>query len=437
MKPKPVNFLWLALVNFTYLLAILFGWIVYLPLLVFRKKTRHNFWERWGFGPAFPAGRKRLWIHAISVGEVEAARTFLPALAAAFPDAGIVFSTTTMTGRERAHQLFPGRPIFYLPFDFAPCVLLTLFRVKPTAIIQVESEWWPNFFLISSILKRPIVCVNVRLTEKGQKGYKRIPTLMANVFNSTRAIGVQADVYGRRLIELGTDPERLRVTGQMKHDGVAFTDTVPGAAELAREMKIDPREPVIVAGSTAPEELAILLASYHEIRAKAPSVRLVIVPRRPENFDSAAETILKAGCGLIRRSKPDEIQGEPGQPIVLLGDTMGELMKWYGRANVVFIGRSLVPLGGSNPMEPGSIGKAILWGPHMFNFPVEAAAFEAAGAARQVTDAATMTAAIIDLLAHVDVRRRMGDAARETIRTMQGATARSILFVREALAEEL
>jgi len=436
MKPRSVNLLWLLVVNLVYACALPFFLIMYVPQALFRKKYRHRFWERWGIGGNFLPGRKRLWIHAISVGEVEAARTFVPALAAAFPDAGVVLSTTTMTGRERATQLFPGRPVFYLPFDFAPCVLLALLRVKPSAIVQVEPEWWPNLFMLSALLRRPIACVNVRLTEKGHRGYKRIPTLMANVFNVTRVIGVQADVYGQRLIELGADPGRVRVTGQMKHDGVVFADTAAGSAELAREMKIDPREPVVVAASTAPGEDEIVLAAYQEVLRRAATVRLVIVPRRPENFDAAAAAILKAGCGLVRRSKPGEIEGEPGQTIVMLGDSMGELMKWYGRANVVFVGRSLVPLGGSNPMEPGSIGKAILWGPHMFNFPIEAAEFEKVGAARQVADAPALAAAILDLLAHPDRRRQMGSAAREAIRKMQGATARNIIMVREALAED-
>ena len=443
MKNGRHNLLWLALVNAAYTLAAAVGWPYYLYLLARHKKYRHALKERWGFVPRFEPGRKRLWVHAISVGEVEAARTFVPALERAFPETEIVLSTTTMTGRERAARLFPGRPLFYFPLDLAPCVLGALDRVQPTAVIQVESEWWPNFFWLARRRGIPIVCVNVRITEKAQRGYARIRGLMRAVFSSARAIGVQAEVYRQRLVSLGADAERIRITGQMKHDAVTFADSVEGAETLARDMGIGGSDSVLVAGSTSPGETDLLLSAYRRIRERYPRVRLVIVPRRPENFDATAEAIRRAGFGCLRRSRPtDPPLGAPAtrasqssttEPPVLLGDTMGELAKWYALADIVFVGRSLEDLGGSNPMEPGALGRPLLWGPHMFNFPVEAAALLSAGAARQAESASALAAAVEDLLAHPDERRRMGEAARATIRRMQGATARNVALVREAL----
>jgi len=139
MKGRKANTGWLVLVNVVYALAAIIGWPIYLVLVAARKKYRHRLLERWGFLPRRDPGRMRFWVHAISVGEVEAARTFVPALADAFPDAEIVISTTTMTGRERAARIFPGREIFYFPIDLAPCVASALTRIRPTAIIQVES----------------------------------------------------------------------------------------------------------------------------------------------------------------------------------------------------------------------------------------------------------------------------------------------------------
>jgi 3-deoxy-D-manno-octulosonic-acid transferase len=436
MKPRRPHLGWVLLVNAVYLVTALVGWLVYLFLLITRKKYRASLGERWGLAPRFEAGRQRFWVHAISVGEVEAARTFVPALAQAYPQAEIVISTTTLTGRERAIKLFPGQPIFHFPLDLGPCVLAALRRVRPTAVIQVESEWWPNFFLLAARRGIPLVCVNVRITEKGARGYSRIRRLMAAVFNCTSAIGVQAEVYRERLLALGADPDRVCLTGQMKHDGVAFVDQVPGAADLAGEIGIAAGESVIVAGSTAPGEEAPLLAAYQEARRAFPSLRLVIVPRRPENFDAAAEAIRGAGCGLIRRSQPGQAPATELTPPVILGDTMGELMKWYALADIVFVGRSLVPLGGSNPMEPGALGKPLIWGPEMFNFPVEAPALIEAGAARQVAAGPDLAAAFIYLLTHAERRRQMGEAARTQIRSMQGATARSIDLVRQALISE-
>jgi 3-deoxy-D-manno-octulosonic-acid transferase len=439
MKPRRPNILWLLVVNAVYLVATLIGWPVYLFLLATRHKYRANLAERWGLAPKLPAtDRPRFWVHAISVGEVEAARTFVPALAEAFPDAEIVISTTTLTGRERAAKLFPGRTIFHFPLDLAPCVLVALGRIRPTAVIQVESEWWPNFFLLAARRGLPLVCVNVRITEKGQRGYGRIRRLMAAVFNCTSAIGVQAEVYRQRLLALGADADHVVLTGQMKHDGVTFTDEVPGAAELAREIGLAPGEQTIVAGSTAPGEEAPLLAAYRDARRAFPKLRLVLVPRRPESFEQAAEAITAAGCTVVRRSQPAGAGASAADltPPVILGDTMGELMKWYALADIVFIGRSLAPLGGSNPMEPGALGKPMVWGPEMFNFPVEAPALVAAGAARQVSGQADLAAAFVDLLTHPERRRQMGEAARTQIRSMQGATARSIRLVRQALTSE-
>ena len=451
MERKPYNLGWLLLLNLAYALAALVGWPVYLFLLATRKKYRHKCWQRWGFVPKFAAparqvGRpaaqtqrpaaqqpQRFWVHAISVGEVEAARTFVPALAAAYPNAEIVLSTTTKTGMERAAKLFPDRPLFHFPLDLAPCVLLALRRVRPTAVIQVESEWWPNFFLLARLCGIPVMAVNVRITEKSRNRYRTVGALMATVFNSAAAIGVQADVYRSRLESLGAAGQRIRVTGQMKHDGVAFADDVPGAADLAREIGIDRGEQVFVAGSTGPGEEDALLAAYRDARRMFPRLRLVIVPRRPENFDETARTILAADMGLVRRSQNGGWEGPKHLPPVILGDTMGELLKWYALADIVFVGRSLVPVGGSNPMEAGALGKALLWGPHMFNFPEEAAAFIEAGAAREVSDAADIAAALVDLLTHGDRRRQMGEAARAAIRRMQGATARNIDLVRHVL----
>jgi len=424
---------WLLPLNIVYALAALVGWPVYLALLALRPKYRRRCWERWGFVPHLPPVAQRFWVHAISVGEVEAARTFVPALAEAFPDADIVLSTTTHTGRERAERLFPGRRIFHFPLDLAPCVLLAFHRIRPTAIIQVESEWWPNFFLLARRRGLPVFVVNLRMTERSHRRYLRIRGLMRAVVSSCAAVATQAPVYTERLAALGADPERVRVTGQMKHDAVEFAHTVPGAEDLRHSSGIAPGAPVLVTGSTAPGEEAILLAAFRAVRERRPAARLVIVPRRPENFDAAAAAILIAGFGVLRQSTGETTGPTPSAPVIL-GDTMGDLMKWYALADVVIVGRSFAPLGGSNPMEPGSLAKPLLWGPHMFNFAVEAHEMLSAGAARQVADAGVLADALEELLTHADRRREMGAAARCVIRRLQGATRRNVDLVREMLA---
>jgi 3-deoxy-D-manno-octulosonic-acid transferase len=188
-----------------------------------------------------------------------------------------------------------------------------------------------------------------------------------------------------------------------------------------------------VAGSTAPGEEAILLEAFRAVRERRPAARLVIVPRRPENFDTAAAAILIAEFSVLRQSTGETTGPTPPAPVIL-GDTMGDLMKWYALADVVIIGRSFEALGGSNPMEPGSLAKPFLWGPHMFNFAVEAREMLSAGAARQVADLPALAQALEELLTHADRRREMGAAARSVIRRLQGATRRNVDLVRETLA---
>ena len=435
------NLLSMLTVNAAYAGASAVGWPYYLYLLAAHRKYRANMGERWGLVPRFDPGRPRFWVHAISVGEVEAARTFVPALRQAYPEAEVVVSTTTLTGRQRARERLPDVPVFHFPLDLWPCVASAFRRVRPTAVIQVESEWWPNFFFAAARRGVPVVCVNVRLTEHGARGYRRIRPIMRQVFGCCSAVGVQAEVYRDRLVALGADPERIRVTGQMKHDGVTFADTVEGADRLGRDAGLAPDEPVLVAGSTGPGEEEPLLAAYRRVRQEGIALRLVIVPRRPESFEGAAEAIRAAGLPLLRRSEQVDggvaAQGASGhadagdEPPVILGDTMGELMQWYALADVVFVGRSLVPIGGSNPMEPGSLAKPMLWGPEMFNFSVEAPALVAAGAAREVAGANDLAGALKYLLTRPDTCRQMGQAARDTIARMQGATARNVNLVRE------
>jgi len=441
MEPRQPSALTHLTVHAAYAAAAAVGWPVYLYLLATRPKYRAHLAERWGLVPRHEPGRERFWVHAISVGEVEAARTFVPALREAYPEAEVVLTTTTLTGRRRAVERFPDLPVHHFPLDLGPCVAAALDRVRPTAVILVEPEWWPNFFMAAVARGIPLIGVNVRLTERAARGYGRIRPLMRQVFNCCRAIGVQAEVYRRRLVDLGTDPDRIRVTGQMKHDAVTFADTVPGAEALARAVGLAPGEPVLVAGSTGPGEEAALVAAYRAVRRTVPGLRLVLVPRRPERFAEAAEAVRAAGLPLVRRSDhPDGAQPPPragpaGEPPVVLGDTMGELLKWYALAEVVFVGRSLAPMGGSNPMEPGALAKPMVWGPAMFNFPVEAPALCEAGAAVEVARADGLARTLADLLTDAERRRRMGRAARETIRRMQGATARNIALVREVLDE--
>ena len=428
---RPSFLLALALDLFYWLLVLL-GWPVLAILFLSKKKWREGFWERMGFVPKLPPHPLRIWVHAISVGETEAARSLVPALKKKFPDAELVFSTTTRTGRQRAAKIFPELTLFHYPLDFPWSVHMALSRIKPTVIVEVEPEWWPNFLFTAARRRIPVVAVNVRITEKAIGGYKRIGWLVWRMINSMTVIGVQNAEYRRRLRSLGGDPQRIVISGQMKYDNVTF-ERVPGAEELARDLGLANSERLIVAGSTGPGEEQMLLEAFRPLKAEMPELRLAIVPRKPERFDEVARLINDSGSRAIRRSETKSKPAKADPEAIILGDTMGELMKFYQLGCCAFIGRSLIPLGGSNPIDPASLGLPLVFGPQMFNFPEAEELFVQSGAARAVTDTNSLAETLRELLQSPETLKTMGERACQAVRRRQGATAANVELVSRAI----
>jgi 3-deoxy-D-manno-octulosonic-acid transferase len=434
IPPRLPSSLLTALLFLAYTLFALLSWPVLLPFLLLKKKWRPGLAERFGFVPRLPPHPCRIWIHAISVGECEAALPLVAALRTKFPAADLVISTTTRTGRARAAKLFPGLTLFHYPFDCPWAVRRSFRRIRPALIVEVEPEWWPSFLFIAAQRRIPLAAVNVRITEKSLRGYLRVRPLAAAMINAASLVAVQNDQYRDRLLTLGVDPDRLRVTGQMKYDNVTG-ESVPGAADLARDLHLTPDDLLLVAGSTGPGEEEILLAAYAALKPRFPALRLALVPRKPERFDEVARLITTRGLHLLRRSETCATAGlarrANAPDSVILGDTMGELMKFYQLARLAFIGRSLIPLGGSNPIDPASLGLPLLFGPHMFNFPESGELFLASGAARVVTDTDSLAAALADLLQSPDHLAELGRQARAAVLTRRGATDRNLALLSE------
>jgi len=428
------SFLPAVALDLFYWLLVLLGWPVLLVMFLSKRKWREGLRERMGFVPKLPPHPLRIWVHAISVGETEAARSLVPALKKQFPDAELVFSTTTRTGRERAVKMFPNLTLFHYPLDFPWAVHMALSRIRPAVIVEVEPEWWPNFLLTAARRRIPVVAVNVRITEKAIGGYRRIGRLIRRMINSMTVIGVQNAEYRRRLRSLGGDPERIVITGQMKYDNVTF-GRVPGAEELARDLGLNENdsERLIVAGSTGPGEEGMLLEAFRPLKAEMPELRLAIVPRRPERFDDVARLINDGGFRAIRRSETKSKPAQADPEAIILGDTMGELMKFYQLGCCAFIGRSLIPLGGSNPIDPASLGLPLVFGPHMFNFPEAEELFVCGDAARVVTDTNTLAETLMELLQSPETLKAMGERACQAVRRRQGATAANVELVARAL----
>ncbi len=421
------------LIDLFYAAVALAGWPVLLVLMLTRRKWREGFRERMGWVPRLPARSRRIWVHAISVGEVEAARPLVRRLRERYLDAEIVISTTTRTGRARARKLFPDLLVFHYPLDLPWAVRSTLRRIRPTVIVQVEAEWWPGFLLQTARRGIPLCMVNVRITEKAARGYRWLGSLFAEMVRCVSVIGVQDRLYADRLRSLVGSAGRIVVTGQMKYDNVTF-EPVPGAERLARDVGIGSDQQLVVAGSTGPGEEELILDAYRRLKPDRPRLRLALVPRKPERFEEAARLVTEWGFRLVRRSETRDHPAEADPEAVVLGDTMGELMVFYQLAACVVIGRSFVPMGGSNPFDPAGLGLPLVFGPHMFNFPEAEELFVRSGAARVAQDADSLAETLAEMLESEAICAAMGERGREAVRRRQGATEANLALVERVLA---
>lgn len=435
---------WLA--DLVYLLAGLF----YLPVALYHAlivgKNRRGWGQRLGFGPKFDPTRPRVWIHAVSLGEMNATPRLVEGLRERLPGIDIVFSTTTDTGFARAVQLYGSDRVFRFPLDFSVVMSRVLRRVAPSLIVLVELEVWYNLVGLASKRGIPVVVVNGRLTERSARRLGYLGGPARSMFERLTWVGAQDETIASRFRSLGVPPSRIDVTASLKWDTAAVTDHVDGADALAAAVGLDRTRPLWVCGSTGPGEEAMILEAYRQLlRRSAPLAHavqadpaakggdpdrpsLAIIPRKPERFDEVARLIERGGFRCIRRSQcPDATEPVGGsESVVVLGDTMGELRKFYALAEAVFVGRSLVTLGGSDPMEAAALGKPMVVGPHMQNFQLPVDTLRAADAIRIVDSPSGLADGIGALLEDRAAGRRMGDRARDVVRKNQGATQRTI-----------
>ena len=417
------------------------GLLVSSPFWLYRMirhgRYRQGISQRLGAAPIRYGLQPVIWIHAVSLGEVNAARQLVEELHRQLPDYRVVVSSTTDTGIAAARKLFaPDHAIFHWPLDFSWAVARALHRMRPSLVVLMEGEVWPNFLASCRSRNIPTVVVNARLSaDKGYPRYRKLGPLAGWLFNRLTAIGVQDEIYAERFLRLGVHPDKIHLTGMMKFDTAQIADRIEGQDELAAAMGMGKGEPLLVAGGTGPGEEKLILDVFGGLRARHPGLRLAIVPRKPERFDEVARLIVSSGCELLRRSqRPDGVR-EPvkGRP-VLLGDTMGELRKFYSLAHAVFVGRSLLPQGGSDMIEAAALGKATAFGPHTFNFP-QAEALAAHGCSR-VADADALGRQLEAWLSEGDSARQAGAAAQQYVRSQQGATRRNVELICHLLDRE-
>jgi len=420
--------------------------LLYLPLLIYQmvvlKKNRRGWRERLGGVAPRTGSESCVWIHAVSLGEVNATPSLVAEIESRRPGWAVVISSTTDTGYAAARRLYPDRQVFRFPLDFSFVVNRLFDRIRPSAVVLMELEIWPNFIELAA---RRGICVGIangRVTAgKSMRRFGRpiIRTLARAMFRRIAWIGAQNETYAERFRRLGASSDAVHVTGTMKYDTAVIVDSLSGDAVLAEAMGIDRAKPLLVAGSTGPGEEAMLLAACAELRRKLPALQLVIVPRKPERFDEVARLIESRGHPCVRRStRPDgsDAAEDAAASAVFLGDTMGELRKFYSLADVVFVGRTLVPLGGSDLMEVAALGKAICYGPHVENFADVSAQLQAVGAAVIVPGQAELASTLLALLSDKPEAKAMGRKAQDVVRQNTGATKRTVDLLSAALDNE-
>ena len=420
------------LLNLGYALGLVVSGPIWLARMIRHGKYRRDWGQRLGGVPRRYGLQPVIWIHGVSVGEVSAARALVAELHAQLPDYRVVISSSTDTGLAAAARHFtPDHVLFRWPMDFTFAVSRALKRLDPRLVILMEGDVWPNFVGRCSRMDIPVVVVNARLgPHKGYPRWKLVRPLAARLFNSLTAIGVQHEAYADLFRALGVRDEKLHVTGMMKYDTAEVVDRVEGQEALAAAVGIGPKDKLIVAGGTGDGEEQEVLEAFAELRrcVLEAKVRLAVVPRKPERFEQVARLISACGFGVVRRSACPDGERTPPSDAVILGDSMGELRKFYALADAVFVGRSLVPMGGSDMIEAAALAKPVAFGPHTFNFP-QAESMLRAGSARRVADADELAAVFQEWLAEPDAAAEMGRRAQEFVRSQRGATRRNVELI--------
>ena len=402
--------------------------LVCLPVYLFKGKFHRGFLARLGVLPGNLSLDRPIWVHAVSVGEAKSIGGLLEELRKIYPAKKFVISTVTPTGNKIALSLRkPGDLVTYLPLDFSFIVSRVINRINPELFIIAETEIWPN--LIAYLYKKgvPVVTVNARISDASFRGYSSVKLLIRPILNKISLFCSQSEFDADRLMKLGVATAKIKVTGNMKFDQLLSPVQAAGYREKLG-LGLDDR--LFIAGSTHQGEEEIILGVYKKLLNNFPNLKLLIAPRHPQRVAGLLKTVSGFGFkGLeISKLEPQRLS-EARNPVFIL-DTVGELANFYTAADVVFIGGSLIKKGGHNILEPASLGKPVIFGPHMFNFRDIAEMFLKNNAALMVKDEGDLLSAVTRLLKDNSLALQLRDNAASIIAKNKGATVRNSLMLK-------
>ena len=389
--------------------------------------------ERFGFFSWKNDNKPVIWVHSVSVGETIASAPMVKALQKQYSNHRILITTMTPTGSEQVTKLHGDSVAHvYAPYDLPDAVHRFLSKVSPAIAIMIDTELWPNIIAACHDQKIPVAVVNARLSERSAKGYGRLGKLTRQMLQQVSTIAAQDQETGQRFIALGLPESKLEVTGSVKFDLDIAPKTLSAGQSLRQRWQagMNTNIQLLVAASTHEGEDQSIIDAFKTILSNRPNARLLLVPRHPERFDSVFQLIEKNNLTAVRHSQGSETTPETQ---VILGDTMGEMMDFYGASDMAFVGGSLVATGGHNMLEPAALGLPVLSGPHVFNFAEISDSLVKSGGMELVESSEQLAEAVLELMDNKEKSEQMGLRAQSFVNKNKGALTKTLNIIQRHL----
>ena len=407
--------------------------------LVVRRKYREGLCQRMGFIPKSVhdqlKGIHPIWIHAVSVGEVIASIPIIKKIKEVYPQKKIVLSTITFTGNDTARKKIPEIDVLiYFPYDFFFIVKKVLMIINPCIFIHTETEIWPNFLFSLHQREIPSVIVNGRISSKSCRRYKLFGWFFKKVFNKVSAFGMQSLVDYQRVIDIGADPQKVLVTGNMKFDQKTPDVNDRHKEELLNELNLGLEDKIFIAGSTHSAEEDMILAVFQQLIKEFSNLILILAPRHPERFSEVEKLVKKRGFVVHRKSQIKKYQHLLRAQVILM-DTIGELAQFYSIGEIIFVGGSLVNIGGHNILEPLVYKKPVIFGPYTQNVSEFVNALRESGAGILVSTKDDLLFQAQKLLNNKEEAQMRGERGFQVIKDNQGATEKNFTIIKRFLSD--